>query len=71
MERKMQTLSKTDLMAVSGGCEEYCWGDFEMGDFAAQTIGGGVAGLAGGPLGAMGGAAGAAVAYLFGVAWTD
>ncbi|WP_420934322.1 hypothetical protein ACOJR9_18410 [Alteromonas sp. A081] len=67
----MQTLNNTDLMAVSGGCAEFCWGDFEVGDLAAQTIGGGIAGLAGGPMGAVGGAAGAALAYFFSVAWTD
>lgn len=67
----MQLLDETDLTAVSGGCEQYCWGDFEMGDFAAQTIGGGIAGSVGGPMTALGGAAGAAVAYLLGVAWTD
>jgi hypothetical protein len=70
-ERTMQQLQMNEVSMVSGGCEEYCWGDFELGALMANTIGGAVAGSVSGPLGAAGGGAGAAIAYMFDVMWTD
>jgi outer membrane lipoprotein SlyB len=67
----MQQLKANEISMVSGGCEQYCWGDFELGALMANTIGGAVAGAVSGPLGAVGGGAGAAIAYMFDVMWTD
>ncbi|GGW83297.1 Blp family class II bacteriocin [Alteromonas halophila] len=67
----MRDLQLNELINVNGGCAEHCWGDFEAGDLAAVTIGGIVAGSAGGPAGAAAGGAGAALAYLLGVVWTE
>ena len=67
----MQTLTLNELTMVSGGCEEYCWGDFEVGGLAAAFVGGAVAGSAAGLAGAAVGGIGGAVTYLLDVAWTD
>lgn len=55
---------------VSGGCEEYCWGDFAAGGLAAVFVGGAVAGSAAVLAGAAVGAIAGAVTYLLDVAWT-
>jgi hypothetical protein len=70
-ERTMQQLQMNEITMVSGGCAEYCWGDFEMGALFANTLGGAVAGSFSGPMGMLGGGVGAAVAYMFDVMWTD
>ncbi len=65
----MQTSTMNKISMVSGGCEEYCWGDFEVGGLA-DAVAGSVAGVAGAAVGAVG-AVGGAVAYLLDVVWTD
>ena len=66
IELTVQTLTMNKISMVSGGCEEYCWGDFEVGGLA-DAVAGSVAGVAGAAVGAVGGA----VAYLLDVVWTD
>ena len=71
IELTMQTLTMNQITMVSGGCEEHCWGDFEVGGLAGAASGGAVAGSVAGVAGAAVGAVGGAVAYLLDVVWTD
>lgn len=70
-EINMKNLDMNEIQAVSGGCREHCWGDFQAGGLAAAAVGGGMAGMVGGPVGMGMGMLSASVTYLLTVAWSD